>query len=157
MPCNGNNIIEFVFMYADEIKTAVHEKRNDPKGTQSGGNGSGHSRISDPTAMQALRAVDGVASVVVFFGPRIGTSQESLVLRNPEKWLQVVANTKKLFQGKPQLELIHRRFERGEHWKNICNDMHISKGAYYAMSADITHAAELFAVGLGCMSPWRKK
>ena len=102
MSCEG--LIDFIFAHERDIKAAVREKRLDPGGI-TGGNGTGHSKISDPTAAQGIRLALPIAVVVVEYGAAIGGVRSSKSIRRPEKWLQVIAETKEFYKGKKHPEI----------------------------------------------------
>ena len=100
--------IEFCLTHEDEIRLALEELRDGAnRGGVTGGNGTGHMRVSDPTAIQALRRVAEINWIDVPYGPYYGQApiynektgayepdrrwQNTYRLRYPEKWLRVVA------------------------------------------------------------------
>ena len=154
MSCEG--LIDFIFAHERDIRAAVREKRLDPGGI-TGGNGTGHSKISDPTAAQGIRLALPIAVVVVEYGAAIGGVRSSKSIRRPEKWLQVIAETKEFYKGKKQGEFISRRYGHEEAWQDACKAMRCNKASYYAMRADVVRFAEKLAIGYGMISPWQKK
>jgi len=151
----NTTLIEFCFSNYGSIKNAIEEKRLDPGGaTITGGNGTGHSRISDPTAIKALRNVSELSCVTVFYGASIQGERDFIRIRRPETWLKVIDDTKKAFLGKPQLGIALRKYEQHEDWQQTCKELRISRGKYYAMLNDVLHQAELFAVAYGVQAPY---
>lgn len=151
--------IEFLFYNQEAISKAVYEKRQDAGAGHTGGGGSGHSFISDPTAIAAIKNTLEIKKVVVEYGPACGSKRirNTRVIPHPEKWLKVVGAVQDMFAKKRQGELYDRRYKMSEDCEKTCKSMSISRGKYYAMQKDIIHAAELYAVGLGLWSPWEAK
>lgn len=153
MGCDG--LIDFIFAHESDIVAAVREKRLDPGGI-TGGNGTGHSKISDPTAASGIRLASPVAAVVIEYGAAIAGIRNSKIIRRPEKWLQVIAETKQFYKERKQGEFISRRYGHDEAWQDTCKAMRCNKASYYAMRSDVIRFAERLAVGYGMISPWRK-
>ena len=162
--------IEFCLTHENEIRLALEEKKDGAnRGGVTGGNGSGHMRISDPTAIQALRRVAEIVWIDVPYGPYYGTApvcdketgiygpdrrwQNTYRLRYPEKWLRVVAAIKKRYMepGNRLHNFFVRRYVENEAWQKTCKETGISRGTYYVMRAEIHRAAEVYAVGCGAV------
>lgn len=150
-----NELIDFIFYHEKDIITAIREKRLDPGSGSTGGNGTGHSKISDPTAAQGIKLASPVAAVSIEYGAAIGGIRNCRTIRNPEKWLQILAETKAFYKDKKQGEYIRRRYDQDENWRDSCKGMKCSKACYYAYKADVFHFAEKLAIGYGIVSPWR--
>ncbi|WP_270420877.1 hypothetical protein [Acidaminococcus massiliensis] len=124
-------------------------------GGHTGGLGSGHCRVSDPTAIKAIRLLSPVAAVDVPFGPFIAGAREMVHLRHPEKWLAVVSAVEQRFltgTGKAA-DFYKSRYQDRDLWKRTCTDMHITHGIYYAMRKEVIYYAALFAVKMGLVEP----
>jgi hypothetical protein len=88
--------IEKIFYNYDKIKQAVYEARNDYHTFKTGGNGSGHAFVSDPTSIAAIREAMELHRVVIYMGKH----QDTMIVVHPEKWLKVVDYTYEHFKGK---------------------------------------------------------
>lgn len=144
--------IEKIFYSYDKIKRAVEEAKSDPASNRTGGNSSGHAWVSDPTANVAIRAATPIAVVVI----ETRKGMESDRIREPEKWLRVVEATYEYFDGKLAGAVTKRRFS-GEDYRKTCQDLCISQNIYYCITRDVSHYAQLCAVGLGLMTPFREE
>lgn len=74
------------------IKAAVLEIREGKHGSNTGGAGSGHAFVSDPTAMTAIANAAPIGAIKL---------SDGYVVRQPEKWLSVV---KYLYYVFPKME-----------------------------------------------------
>ena len=150
--------IEFVLWYEREIYIALADKgEGNRQGGTTGGNGSGHMKVSDPTAVQALRNLQEINVLDVPYGAAIGLNkrwQETYRLRNPLKWLQVGKALKQHYLSDTNSlhEFFERRYIKKEDWKQTCKELHISKDIYYVMRADVIRAGEVYAAGMGAAS-----
>lgn len=166
MPYSDYNIvstIEFVLRHREDIILCVRMKRLDDEGQgHTGGGTTGHSRISDPTALKAIRAVEPIAFINCPFGPVINGRRDTHYVPLPEKWLLVEQATRKFYfqrdvgDGKEKIykEIYRRRYliMGGEPWQDTCRDLQISRGWYYAICHDIRRFAGTYAHGLGLLS-----
>ena len=88
-----SDTIEFCLWYEKDIRLAIQDARESARrGGVTGGNGSGHMRVSDPTAVQALRALRKLNVLDIPYGMPYGINkrwQETYRLRNPLRWLLV--------------------------------------------------------------------
>ena len=138
-----DKLVRFVFTHEDDIRRAVFESRNDRHSNTTGGC-SGHSRISDPTAMTAINNVTPLAYVMVDYGSKIGGRKNSFKLGRPELWLAVVDTTYKFFDGKKQGQVLDAKFRSGECRACTCTRLGIKKSWYSVLLADaLEHATRL--------------
>ena len=163
--------LEFVLWYEREIYMALADKREgNRQGGTTGGNGSGHVKVSDPTAIQAIRNVTQINVLDVPYGRLYGKPpvfnektgmyardtrwQETYRLRNPVKWLQVGKALKQRYLSDTNdlHNFFERRYIKKEDWKKTCEELHISRGMYYAMKAEVIRAGEVYAAGCGAAS-----
>ena len=120
--------IEFVLWYEREIYIALADKgEGNRQGGTTGGNGSGHMKVSDPTAVQALRNLQEINVLDVPYGAAIGLNkrwQETYRLRNPLKWLQVGKALKQHYLSDTNSlhEFFERRYIKKEDWKQTCKE-----------------------------------
>lgn len=149
---NNKELIEFVFYHEKEIKQAVFERREDGCLPKTGGGSSGHCRIPDTTAQNAIRRVMGVGSVVVEYGAATCGRRNSVTIRHPEKWLQTISGVRQILNGRPAGTLLKLRYTDNLTPPEICDAMHINKPRYYALKADVLLAAESYATGLGLLN-----
>ena len=147
--------IEFVLWYERDILMAIADVRSsNRRGGTTGGNGSGHMKVSDPTAVQALRNLQDINVLDVPHGPAIGINkrwQTTYRLRNPLKWLQVGNALKQRYLSDTNNlhDFFNRRYIKKEDWKKTCEELHISRSMYYAMKAEVIRAGEVYAAGMG--------
>ena len=93
-----DSLIEFILCHAEDIRVCVEQKREDDNGHgHTGGGTTGHMRVSDPTALKAIRAVEPIAYIHCPYGPAINNKRDERYIPKPEKWLLVEAATRKRF------------------------------------------------------------
>lgn len=150
---NIENLIEFVLMYAQDIAEAVEEKRQDAGGGKTGGT-NGHSRISDPTALKAIRNAMEVESVRITYGAAFYGERAKKTIRQPERWL-AVAQAVRAQQMRNEITkaFYESRYYGRNDWQQTCRELHISRSVYYAMRADVMAVAKLYAVHYGLFEP----
>lgn len=146
---NNKELIEFVFYHENEIKRAVFEKREDGCLPKTGGGGSGHCRVSDPTAQNAIRKALEVPAVMIEYGAKTYGRRNSITLRHPEKWLKVVQYTREYFTGTASGALFKMRYSECLTREEIICKIKIRKSQYHAMIANVMRFAEGAATGLG--------
>lgn len=154
----ADDTIEFCLSHKGQIQAAIMEARMGAGGRgHTGGVGSGHCRVSDPTALQAIRALSPVESIDVPFGPYIAGVRERVHLRHPEKWLAVVSAVEQRFLAGNGLTLDARfyksRYLDGDLWRRTCDKLRITHGTYYAYRQDVLNHAALYAVKYGLAEP----
>lgn len=150
--------IEFCLCYESDIKLALLDAKYSARrvGT-TGGNGTGHMRVSDPTAVQALRSLRKINSLEIPYGTAIGLNkrwQNTRRLYNPERWLLVVSFLKNryLSDDNPLRDFFERRYIKKEEWQKTCDDLKIKRSRYFVMRADVIRAGEIYAAGCGAVS-----
>jgi len=151
--------IEFCLWYEKDIRLAIQDARESARrGGVTGGNGSGHMRVSDPTAVQALRAVQKINVLDIPYGMPYGINkrwQETYRLRNPLRWLLVVGFLKKRYISdtkNPLHDFFERRYVKREDWQKTCKDLGITRSRYFIMKAEVIRAGEVYAAGCGAAS-----
>lgn len=152
----AETLIEFALSHINELRDAIVEKKAGASGGHTGGTGSGHAFVSDPTANAAVRMVSPVDTVEVHFGPAICGEREHLVVRYPEKWLKVAVQTKAHFAQEPDkgIALFYEsKYNACDHWSRTCQKLRISRGSYYSYRKDVLYFAALFAVHEGILEP----
>lgn len=124
--------IEFVFYNEEKIRQAVMDARNLPR--VPGKNGS---KVSDPTASQAIRNVTPLRRVRI----------NGEYLEWPEAWLQVVDAT---YAWCDHDRLIVARDKYSNlYYRETCVKLSISQSTYSRFLADIRHYASLCAAQSG--------
>lgn len=124
--------IDFIFYNAGAIRDAVEMEKNKYERpvifNQSG--------VSDPTAAVAIRNLTPVKSVFI----------NGKLLRDPEKWLEVVDKTLSWCrrQGETYFELLKHRYN-GEYFVKICAKLEIGVDSFYRMLEKIRNYAALQA------------
>lgn len=146
---NNKELIEFVFYHEQDIKRAVFEKREDGCLPKTGGGGSGHCRVSDPTAQNAIRKALEVPAVIIEYGAKTCGRRNSITLRHPEKWLKVIQYTRDYFNGTASGALFKMRYSECLTREEIICKIKIRKSQYHAMIANVMRFAEGAATGLG--------
>ena len=151
--------IEFCLWHEKDIRLAILDaKYSRGRGGVTGGNGTGHMRVSDPTAVQAIRAVQKLNMLDVPYGTVIGINkrwQNTYRLHNPEKWLLVTAFLKRRYLSDTENQLhdfFERRYIKKEDRDKTIKDLKITYGRYYAMRAEVIRAGEVYAAGCGAAS-----
>lgn len=155
--------IEFVLRNAERIKKCVDEKRRDPGAARDENTGGGRgSRVSDPTAARAIQRVAPIPYIHCPFGPYINGKQDAKYIRLPEKWLYVENAVRSFYiriDNEAAREIYKRRYLKGEYgepWDITCSDLDITKGWYYVVVHDIIRFAEIYASGIGLISPYSR-
>ena len=135
--------IEFVLWHKDEIREALEEAANTVVHT--GGAPSGHARIVDTTATQAIKLAEGVAFVEWFECPRgrrrakcfdgckelIGCRR---TLEKPSQWLSVVGAVERFCeQDALRKEVFRRRYLPSKHRRGAL----LSSSTYYFVLGEI--------------------
>lgn len=152
----AEDTIEFCLTYRAQIEAAVLEAKMGAGGAgHTGGMGSGHCRVSDPTAIKAIRLLSPVTAVDVPFGPFIAGARERVHLRHPEKWLEVVSAVEQRFlTGSDKAADFYRsRYRDRDLWKRTCTELHITHGIYYSLRKEVIQYAALYAVKYGLAEP----
>ena len=132
--------IEKRFYQYEKIKRAVWEARHDSGANKTGGNGSGHAFISDPTANAAMRESMPLYAVTIEIG-----KNEVETVKQPEKWLRVIEATYGNYEGGIVGDLLKYRYN-GETYQQTCMDLHISSSTYYQMITE----AQQYALACAC-------
>jgi len=149
----SKEFIKFIFTYENKIRYAVFEKRFDGNApNKTGGNGSGHSRISDPTAQKAITNAMPVNAVLIEYGESINGRREMQRINYPEKWLRVIDETYKFYDKKKQGEVLYSKFKRNESRLETCRRMGIKKSWYSVLLNDCIKHAERLAEGAGLLN-----
>jgi hypothetical protein len=141
--------VEKIFWCYNQIVRAVEEIRAEQSyykaSAPTGGAGTNHAFISDPTSQLAIQHAEKIRRVII----NPGSSWESSI-DYPEDWIVVVHETLKHFQS-DELEhivLLHR-YIKDEPMATTCIDLEITKERYYdARDAGINFAREC-AIQLG--------
>ena len=161
-----DSLIEFILCHAEDIRICVKQKREDDNGQgHTGGGTTGHMRVSDPTALKAIRAVEPLAYIHCPYGPAINNKRDERYIPKPEKWLLVEAATRKRYYDDctdgVTKHIYRSRYLKGdymENWRQTCmrHIPRISKGTYYAVRSSILFYAQQYAYNIGLISPFGK-
>lgn len=149
---NNKELIEFVFYHENDIKRAVFEKREDGCLPKTGGGSSGHCRVSDRTAQEAIRRVLDVPAVIIEYGAKTCGRRNSITLRHPEKWLKVVQYTREYFTGTASGALFKMRYSDCLTRQEACEKLKISVKQYHVMTSNIIKFAEGAAFTSGLLT-----
>lgn len=148
--------IDFILKYRDNIKLAIEEKKADMNTRKVGGDGTGHCKISDPTAETAMRNISPIGTVEVFYGPRINGIRDSRLVYDSERWLRVSNETWKFYKRNKN-QKYHRMMEivyidglKGrELEKAFWKEFHLGRRRCYYMLMSIRIHAYKLGKGLG--------
>lgn len=149
---NDKELIKFIFAYENKIRYAVFEKRFDGCVPKTGGNGSGHSKVSDPTAQKAIANTSPLGSIVVEYGASVNGKREYQKIKSPEKWLRIIDETYDFFDTKKQGVVMWAKFKENEPRVETCRRMGIKKSWYSILLNDVLKHAERLAVGAGLLN-----
>ena len=136
-------MIERRFFQEEKIRKAVIAARNDSGAGKTGGGGSGHAFVSDPTANVAMNNVSFLRTVDIEIG-----KNEVETVKWPEKWLAVIKATYSFYSGGVIGELLRCRYS-GEPYQTTCINMNISKSLYYQMMVEVQSYALACACQVG--------
>lgn len=115
------------------------------KSAPTGGDGSGHARIDDPTATLALCSACPPDSV------RIEWQDHTEIVPQPEVWLSVFDAVRRAGDCQCR-EIIRRRFG-GEPYHDTCRDLFLSPSTYYHHVREILHYTLACAIHAGLVRP----
>ena len=124
--------IEFVFYYEDVIREMVQEARNKIAASEV----RNASRVSDPTAAAAIRNITPVEYVII----------NSQRLHKPERWLEVIDNTRSwcVAQGGKISSILRERYG-GKKNSQVCKELDIDANYFYRALDKIRNYAALWA------------
>ena len=117
---------ERMFYREKQIERAVSEVRNDNGGGHTGG-GNAHALVSDPTAVQGIRAASEVKTVVL---------DDGIVVRKPERWLRIIKNTYIKTDGITRM-ILEKRFRESKKMDIIADEIGISQRRAYEIKDDV--------------------
>lgn len=139
--------VENKFFNYQKIKDAIIDARaeQDSKGGFTGGN-NGHSRVSDPTAIAALKHVTPLHYVTIKDG------LWEIKVYDPEKWITIIDYCFGVYGSTLTGQLVTRRYLKAESPEVTMGEMGISsKNTYYAWRDDFATLAVMLAVGDGIL------
>ena len=149
-------LIEFVLTHTDEIKTAIVEQRVDVQKGHTGG-GAGHSKVSDPTALRAIKNITEIQVVHVQYGAIVAGKMDTVTIKRPEKWLRIERQVREYYLGNERMAKFYQlKYMKQLDRRQVLDNMKISKGLYYAMSGDVTRFVMMCAVAAGLIGPYSK-
>jgi hypothetical protein len=158
-----DRLIEFVLSNEKPLDCAIAARRAEMEDSigchgYTGGGGIGHSRVSDPTALQGIRSASAVPGVHIFYGPKVCGEQSSRYIKYPEAWLYVSKQTRHNYVsiGGNIGTVYTRRYDAGEQYRQTCKDLGISNKLYYEIRADVLRYAALVAATLRLITPYSK-
>lgn len=141
--------VETKFFNYKKIKEAVVDARaaQDSRVGATGGS-DGHSRVSDPTAISAIKHVTPLRYVTVAEG------LWDFKVYDPEKWISIIEYCFGVYNNSLTGELAERRYIKHETPEFTMGEMRISsKNTYYSWRDDIAMMAVMLAVGEGIIDP----
>lgn len=141
--------VENKFFNYQKIKDAIIDARaeQDSKGGFTDGD-NGHSRVSDPTAIAALKHITPLHYVTIKDG------LWDIKFYNPEKWISIIEYCFGVYNNSLTGELAKRRYIKHETPEFTMGEMRISsKNTYYSWRDDIAMMAVMLAVGEGIIDP----
>lgn len=126
--------IESMFYRQKAIEKAIYYARMDTGKGHTGGTG-GHSYVSDPTAIQGIKAATELPSV---------TLNDGNIVHSPEAWIRVIRASYR--QGDDtQRKALKMRYE-GYRRDVICDELSIAKPTYHFL----INNAHQFAIAAAC-------
>lgn len=137
--------VENKFFNYQKIKDAIIDARaeQDSKGGFTGGD-NGHSRVSDPTAIAALKHITPLHYVTIKDG------LWDIKVYNPEKWISIIEYCFGIYHETLTGKLAERRYLKSETPEFTMGEMGInSKSTYYAWRDDFATMAVMLAVAEG--------
>lgn len=137
--------VETKFFNYKKIKEAVVDARaaQDSRGGATGGS-DGHSRVSDPTAISAIKHVTPLRYVTVAEGIW------DFKVYDPEKWIAIMEYCFGIYHETLTGKLAERRYLKRETPEFTMGEMGInSKSTYYAWRDDFATMAVMLAVAEG--------
>lgn len=137
---NGRTI-EFMLYRQKEIENAIKMARLEEQSGHNGGNNTGHALISDPTAIQGIKAAMELRRIVLDNGD---------IIEWPERWIQVLQATYQQ-ADKLEREVLVARYIRKEYAPTTWTRLHIGKSLYYTVRDDSLVFAEKAACQLGLL------
>lgn len=148
--------IKFVLAHQPEIKQAICDKMLDPGNVRTGGPGTGHCQISDPTASEAVRRATEIERIVVEYGPRANGRQMMYNLRWPQRWLRVAKMAEEYYlksERKGEGIVFRMYYLDGDNMKNIAKAAGVGTSLCYIIQKDIMSFCKGVALGLGLYVP----
>lgn len=155
MGINNRNLIEFVLYHEEDIKKAVYERRFDSCIGKTGGCGSGHCIMSDPTAQTAIKHVAEIRSVLIEYGAATCGKRNTVTVRNPEKWLRLISYTRTYYQNRTGGRLFEMRYTKNMNRSEIMEALQLSASQYHALLNDVLRFTEGVAIGIGIFGNYR--
>ena len=142
-------MVEKMFYYYTRIKKAVNEIRAEQGyyqgGGKTGGGGSSHAFISDPTATIAIKHIQPIRKVIIN-----ADKPTEEVITTPEKWITVVEQTFSCFEEEELVaDVLKRRFFDNEPMAKTCIDLEISCDKYYRLRDTGIEYARECAIQIG--------
>ena len=138
-------MIDRRFYVQDAIYNAVEDARalQDGHNNTTGGVGSGHMAVSDPTAMKAIKHCTPLQYVIV----RVG--RYDVRVEHPEDWLDIMSRLWTRYQFTEVGEVMRRRYGQGENPRKSQIDMDIRRDEYYRLRNVLLNDAALMAAAKG--------
>lgn len=143
------NLIERRWLQEADIADAVHQAHHPDlyhaQPTPTGGDGSGHALISDPTANLAIQGACPLDTI------RLDWHANYETIPLPETWLHVFDTTR---QGCDAIcrDIIRRRFQ-GEPYYITCRELYLSTSTYYHYVREILHYTLACAIHARLIDP----
>ena len=133
----GTKYVFGVFKRYMAIIKAISEYRNDTEGGNGGVNIAVKSgKISSPTENRAMKDISPVPLI---------TTRDGFIVRQPEKWLDVIHKTVKAHSNSDGEKVI-RMWLAGDDVNEVMAKSGMSKAAYYAFRKDVVNYAICLAV-----------
>ena len=132
-------LIESMFYNEQSIKKAVYEAHMQQTAKGHTGGGNGHTYISDPTALEAIKNISPIKYVYI-----TDSKGHEVQIQQPEKWIKVINATYR--QGSDtQREALKMRY-RGIQRDIICGKLSITRATYHYL-INLSHQ---FAIAAAC-------
>lgn len=118
--------VEIHFKYRKLIQEAINDKRAEQVAKKAIAGRNKKSK-TDPTCNQAIKKATPIEKVTIY--PK--GQNMAITIHNPEKWLQVVAETYKNYKNKPIGIAVQEHYDKGLRHEVISGLMGISRQSYW--------------------------
>lgn len=144
----NTSLIDFVLEHREELRKAIDEEKQNKDTQKVGGNGNGHCHISDPTAQKAIRLVDPIGTVVVYYGPCVNGVRASRVVPDSERWLSIANATWNYFKHDRLYKFMQLKYIEHMDIKEIRKEFKIGRRRFFYMQRSIRKYAYDSAKGM---------
>lgn len=141
-------LIDFVLEYRQELQEAINAEKENKDTQKVGGNGNGHCHISDPTAQKAIRHLDPVGTIIVYYGPCINGVRASRLVPDSERWLSIANATWDYFKYDKLHKFMQLKYAENMDIKEIRDELKIGRRRFFYMQRSVRKYAYDSAKGM---------